>query len=175
MTEDKSGEGWYAFRIFRNGRTKFVSKLKEDGVQYYFIEKVTESLDLNYNVVTHREPLFPSIVFVRTAAVWVKGMQRNPSYTVAPYTVIGGSEPALIPDREMEVLMFISKVSGYKLDAYEGDFTKGDHVKVIDGVFKGAEGYVLRVKGNKRFVVSIQGIAAVATSYIPQRFLEKIS
>lgn len=54
------------------------------------------------------------------------------------------------------------------------DFSVGGHVRVVDGVFKGAEGYVKRIQGRKRLVVSIEGIAVVATSYIPKSFLEII-
>ena len=45
---------------------------------------------------------------------------------------------------------------------------------VIDGKFKGAEGYICRIKKNSRLVVAIQGVCAVATSYIPQSFIQKI-
>jgi len=47
-------------------------------------------------------------------------------------------------------------------------------VRVIDGKFKGAEGYICRIKKNSRLVVAIQGVCAVATSYIPQSFIQKI-
>ena len=35
-------------------------------------------------------------------------------------------------------------------------------------------GYIKRVKGNRRLLVSVEGIALVATSYIPSAFLEKL-
>lgn len=54
------------------------------------------------------------------------------------------------------------------------EYQVGDHVRVVDGVFKGAEGYVKRIQGRKRLIVSIEGIAVVATSYIPRSFLESI-
>ena len=45
---------------------------------------------------------------------------------------------------------------------------------VTDGPFKGAEGCIHRIKGNRRLIVAIQGVCAVATAYIPQCFLRKI-
>ena len=48
-------------------------------------------------------------------------------------------------------------------------------MRVTDGVFKGAEGYVKRIKKDRRLVVSIRGVVAVATSYIPPQFLEILS
>ena len=55
------------------------------------------------------------------------------------------------------------------------ELRRGDRVRVTEGVFKGAEGYIRRVKGNRRLIVSIEGVVAVATTYIPGCFLEKIT
>ena len=46
--------------------------------------------------------------------------------------------------------------------------------RVTGGPFKGAEGYIKRIRGNRRLVVALEGIIAVATTYIPGRFLEKM-
>ena len=42
------------------------------------------------------------------------------------------------------------------------------------GPFQGAEGYVVRIKKDRRLVVTISGVAAIATSFIPMELLEKI-
>jgi transcription antitermination factor NusG len=54
------------------------------------------------------------------------------------------------------------------------DYRSGDKVRVTGGPFKGAEGYIKRIRGNRRLVVALEGIIAVATTYIPGRFLEKM-
>lgn len=43
-------------------------------------------------------------------------------------------------------------------------------MRVTEGPFKGAEGYIKRIKGNRRLIVSIEGVVAVATTYIPGVF-----
>ena len=53
-------------------------------------------------------------------------------------------------------------------------YHKGDLVKVIDGPFKGSEGHIVRIKNDHRLVVTVKGICAVATSYIPRCFLQKV-
>lgn len=44
------------------------------------------------------------------------------------------------------------------------DLRSGDRVRVTEGPFKGAEGYIKRIKGNRRLIVSIEGVVAVATN-----------
>ena len=48
-------------------------------------------------------------------------------------------------------------------------------MRVLEGPLKGAEGYVKRIRKDRRLLVSIEGFIAVATSFIPFQFLEKVS
>jgi transcription antitermination factor NusG len=45
---------------------------------------------------------------------------------------------------------------------------------VTDGPFKGAEGHIKRIKRDRRLIVSIDGVVAVATTYIHPKFLKKV-
>lgn len=87
-------------------------------------------------------------------------------------------KPAIISDPEMDAFMLVTSTDDpgleYLSDAPE-EFRRGDRVRVTEGVFKGAEGYIRRIKGNRRLIVSIEGVVAVATTYIPGSFLEKIT
>ena len=53
----------------------------------------------------------------------------------------------------------------------------GDRVKVLEGPFKGLEGVYMRTSGRheKRVVVKILGIAAVATPALKSASVEKIT
>ena len=42
------------------------------------------------------------------------------------------------------------------------------------GPLKGAEGYIRRIKKDRRLLVCIEGVIAVASSYIPAELLEKV-
>ena len=89
----------------------------------------------------------------------------------------GKKIPSAIPDREMEIFMLVTSAGKAGLEYLGEDsprFRKGEKVRVTGGQFKGAEGHICRIKGDRRLIVSIQGLCAVATSYIPQCYLEKI-
>ena len=51
---------------------------------------------------------------------------------------------------------------------------KGDKVRITGGLFEGAIGTLMRIKGNRRVVVSIPGVIAVATTDIHPSLIEKI-
>ena len=56
-----------------------------------------------------------------------------------------------------------------------GDFSKGDRVRIIGGPFAGAEGIFVRIKGDRRVLINILGLVAVATTHVHPSMLEKIT
>ena len=53
-------------------------------------------------------------------------------------------------------------------------FRKGQRVRVTGGIFAGVEGEFIRVKNDRRVMVSIQGVMAVATTYIHPSLIEPL-
>ena len=47
-------------------------------------------------------------------------------------------------------------------------------MRVIDGVFKGVIGKVARYHGQQRVAIVIDGLATIASAYVPSAFLEQI-
>ena len=74
-------------------------------------------------------------------------------------------------DREGFITLLEEAAAGKKnLEAIDISLAKGDRIRVTNGMFKGAEGYITRVHNAKRLIVAIEGIAAVATTYIPKDY-----
>lgn len=86
--------------------------------------------------------------------------------------------PAVIPDRQMATFRLVteSEVTGLEFFSDDGItlFQEGKKVRVKEGPLKGAEGYIKRIRKDRRLLVSISGIVAVATSFIPPENLEPV-
>ena len=82
----------------------------------------------------------------------------------------------VIPDCQMEAFRLITSHGSEGLEFFSADdisrFATGCKVRVTDGPFKGAVGYVKRIKRNRRLLVAIEGIVAVVSAYIDPRLLE---
>lgn len=170
---------WYALKVFFNRVFEIEDYTQKQGIESYFpCEKVVVTQN-NGKKKKVCKPIISSLFFFRSTEQQAIELQLQWSGKVMLYTKRKGLTkiPIQIPDKEMEIFMLVSSSGEKGLEYFGNDnvkFYKGEHVRVIDGAFKGAEGYICRIKGNHRLVVAIQGVCAVATSYIPQCFLQKI-
>lgn len=86
-------------------------------------------------------------------------------------------EPIFVPDKQMEDFIRVSNLPAEELiplDIREGESLTGQRVKVIDGPLVGIEGFIKRIEGNKRVVVSIDNFCYTALNFISPKFLMKI-
>lgn len=172
------GDHWFALKVFYNKVFEIEESLKEDGIDCYV--PCEDAIVIRNGIKkVIRKPVISSILFFQSTTSRAMAIQRQFMDKVILYTRNRELKkvPLIIPDREMNIFMLVAS-SGEKgmeyLGADTAKFCRGERVRVIDGKFKGAEGYICRIKKNSRLVVAIQGVCAVATSYIPQSFLLRI-
>ena len=126
-----------------------------------------------------RRPVVNSLMFFRSTVHHALEVQRQLTNKVILYTRLKGLKriPLAIPEREMNIFMLVTSSGEQGMEFFGEDdpkFHRGERVRVTDGKFKGAEGIICRIKKNSRLVITLHGVCAVATTYIPQAFLQRI-
>lgn len=169
---------WYAFKVFFNKVFEMDELMRESGVVTYF-PVVTEEKRIGGVVKLVKRPAISSLLFVRCTGEEVVDWQRKLTGRVMLYSHVtdGVRLPSPIDEEEMRCFMLVTSADDEHLeflDVSRIDYKKGQKVRVIEGTYKGCTGYIKRVKGDRRLLVSVEGIALVATSYIPSAFLEKL-
>ena len=160
-TEAKvDGVRWYAMKVYYNRMTPLRQQLAVDGIDYFIPSMIS------------------SLLFVKASEGYVRQFEDGYHGRLWVYRDLLKGGYSVIPDREMEVFIFVC-TAGQQGLSYLGEdkpeYHQGDRVRVTEGMFKGAEGYIKRIKKDRRLVVSVRGVAAVATMYIPPQFLETIT
>ena len=154
---EKSVNAWYAARIVKIG-AYLMERLTSGGIKYYSTKYV------------------PNVLFIKCTDHYVDGLIELYRGRIFFYRNAERTIPQPISDKEMDNFILVTSASGeiLNLGAVTSDFLNGDKVRVIAGPFKGAEGVIRRIKGDRRLIVSIDGVTAVATCYIRPELLEKV-
>ena len=171
------GPHWYAMRVFNRRVFKVKDEIESSGRETYMAMKTVDRIR-NGGLVYEEVQIVPSLLFVKTDPVWLTGFKQDHFSDILIYSDKPGGPPAPIPDSQMEMFMFVTSVNkGQDVELLGDDFTcfrTGERVKVIDGIYKGAEGIVKRIRRDRKLLVAVNGVAIVAISHIPMQFLEKI-
>jgi transcription antitermination factor NusG len=125
-----------------------------------------------------RKPVVNSLLFVRTTDEGILQVSKAYDGKGFVYKTVDRKKPYVIPDREMAIFRMVTSSGAGGLKFFSDEsltrYKQGDRVRVTEGLLKGAEGYVKRIGKDRRLLVSIEGFVAVATSFIPLKYLEKV-
>lgn len=130
-------------------------------------------------------PAIHNLIFIKLTGSAIADLKKEMEAQVKkiPLRYIIDNEtkkPLIVPESDMDSFM---KVAGSKdegliyLTAGVDEYPKlvsNDKVRVTGGPYEGAEGYVVRVKKDRRVMVKIAGTCAVLTSFVHPSLLEKI-
>ena len=170
---------WYALKVFYSKAPLVQEDFRKAGFDTYLptmIEEHFEAGELRYV----EKPLVASLLFVHCPESFLETYKRGHDHQMMWYADLETKRPGRIDDREMAIFRAATTIAGSDPGAiYLGSDTArlctGDRVRVTDGLYKGAEGYVKRIRHARKVLVCIQGVAVVALSNIHPDYLEKIS
>ena len=176
---------WFPMRI-AYGREERVLRIK------HFLDKLSvenflpmqrRAEEVNGRVKNRLHPAINNLIFIHSTQDIITELKNSQSILFPlRYMMLYPHDnefPSIInvPDYQMQSFILATSVQDDRI-MYLGnkDFSHkiGRKVRIIDGIFKGVEGIIYRVKKDRRVVVSIPGVTSVAISYISPALLEEI-
>ncbi len=192
---------WYALKVFYNRVFEIEDQLSRSGMETYIPVRKTELKGMDFlrakkrlatkdddrNDIRYiqagpriyrRDPVVASLLFVRCSGNDIlKVREKFLGYAMVYYTA-DRTRPSIIPEKQMAMFRMVTSKCEEGLEFFSDEsivnYRQGDKVRVKEGPLKGAEGYIKRIKKDRRLLVAIEGFVAVATSFIPPVFLEKV-
>ena len=164
---------WYAAYTRRNREFAVKERLDKLGVENFL---PTEELvrETPFGRKKAMVPLIHGMIFIRTDKETSFSLLNDYSLRIVYLKDIEGRHSLIIPDKQMADFMFLLDVASKGIEVLNKDLKKGDRVRVVKGPLAGLEGELMRIRVHKRVIISLEGVASIATSYIPGSFLEKI-
>ncbi len=168
---------WFALKTFYNKLFYVKKKLDEAGWKTYVAMTQVEKFDNNGKIKIIDKPLIGQIMFVQCSCNYLIDFKRKHEKDMMFYRDLSTGLPASIDDIEMRSFIILTSAPGRRIELLDMDipiYKKGQRVKVINGVYKGAEGYIKKIKSDRKLLVALKGVAVVAVSYIPSAYLEPL-
>jgi len=165
---------WYPIRVFFGRAEMIKNALDEGDIEYFYpmrmAEKVTSS-----GLKFIEEPLVKSLLFIKTDRDELRLLKMKFGGTIVPYYDRLTNAPLIVPERQMSDFKRLCEMKEAGLEYLGNDEPKyhlGDRVRVTEGIFKGFEGHIKRIRHDRKLIVTIEGVAAFATRFIPLSCLE---
>ena len=180
IKKGREKEVWFAIRVTYNRELKVKADLDARGITN-FVPMQYRREERHGVMVKRLVPSVHNLIFIYITPSKMKEYKMTtdlPIRYIMSRSTDGTSKPITVPAREME--NFIKVAGTYEekliyLNPEPGDFAKGERVRIIGGMFAGAEGIFVRFKGDRRVVINVEGIVAVATTFIHPSMIEKIT
>ena len=193
---------WYALKVFYGKVFEFEALLGDMGLETYIpvredllkgedhmraLRRLSTPDDRRRDnqfirkgpLIFKRVPIVSSLLFVRAPKDRIGEIGQCIDKKGFVYRKADRKTEAVIPDRQMAMFQLVCSSGEEGLEYFSSEditrYKSGDKVRVLEGPLKGVEGYIKRIRKDRRLLVAIEGFVAVATMYIPPQLLEKVS
>ena len=172
---------WYVLRVSYGRAEKANEILKAKGIETHLpLHTIYKEVDGKRK--KQRVPLLPNFLFVHTClSLFESLLKLYPDFHFITFYYDhfdmksdGKNPPLIVPANSMDNFIKLTSIDNEHIlliDEINGTYKQGDYVRIIDGPFKGIEGRVTKITGQKRVIVELPGLCTVATVYIPKAFL----
>ncbi len=157
--------------------------LDKEGVENFLPMKTAVS-KVGHRIVKKRVPALSNLIFVRDSMEHITLLKQTKleaeplRYMIrhALDPLHAPNEVIVVPDRQMDNFL---RVAAGPEDEYtyltplELQGREQGAVKIVSGPFKGVEGVIKRVHGNKQVVVELEGLGGITIHFVPKNFMVK--
>ncbi|MDR2057183.1 MAG: UpxY family transcription antiterminator [Dysgonamonadaceae bacterium] len=154
---------WYVAKVRYRTEKKIKNYLEKEGIEHYIPFR-------------DEKPVIPCTVFIRTDYERALSLPEECGCTIDYLYNPDTKKFRIIPGKQLTDFMFLQEFSDKTiLLTHPEDLSGGEKVRVIKGEFAGIEGELYRIKGHRRVVVRLEGLASLALgNYIAKECLERI-
>lgn len=174
-------EQWYVLRVTYQRELIAARRLTELGAENFVPTKLVRAKLPNGRTKLQRRALVHNYIFVRSDRQTIDHIKQFelPYLRYVMHTINSVYQAMVVPPEQMRSFMLVVGTEDERLMLLEQqsvELKAGTRVRITGGVFAGAEGLLTKVPGirERRVVVRIEGVVAVATPRIERELIEII-
>lgn len=179
-TDKDSIVSWFAMSAPYRRELKAMDYLQSKGIEC-FVPMINAIVEKRNGIKQRRQvPAIHNLIFVHSSKAVIQELKRGVDFLQYRTTPKNGKNtPIIVPDKQMQQFMAVTQAANDELTYLrpeEVNISQGTKVRLHGGAFDGTEGIFVKVRGkrNRRVVLLIEGVAAVAMAEISTNFIEVI-
>lgn len=172
---------WYVLRVTYQRELSTQEQLNKMGINNFVPTLKIRKRNSQGRFYWIREVAVHNYVFVQTSKQMIDRLKHQtlPHLRYIMRNVNGERRIMTVPEREMQNFIAVAGNAEEHirfLPPEEVMLAEGDRVRILGCPFEGVEGNLIKTSKGKRtaVVIRIEGIAAVVTTSLPMRLIEKI-
>ena len=172
---------WYVLRVTYQRELIAKKRLDELKIESFVPTRQVKSKLCNGRVVMQRRALVHNYIFIHSDRATIDDVKQFelPYLRYVMHNKDNVRQMMTVPEEQIHNFMLITGTEDERLMLLQPesvDIALGTRVRITGGLFAGAEGVLIKVAGarDRRVVVKIDGVAAVATPKIEKELLEII-
>lgn len=178
-TGDSDERYWFVMRSSYSREMKARELLERDGFECY-VPTCQERVERNGKIEQRTVAVVHNLIFVHSTREALDPWKRLHEEDAAlRYTIDKSTQkPMIVDDKSMEDFMRVIAQADDSLLFLDNPgiiLTKGQKVEIILGPLKGVQGYILRIRRDRRVVVSLHGLVSVALASMPMSHFKALS
>lgn len=177
---------WYPMRVTYGREERIKTTLDALRVRNFLpMQRLRGWVDDNGEPHQHLVPAVRNLIFINSSQEKITELKmynrdcQPLRYMTNPFPEGEDDYLLTIPDRQMDNFIRVASVQDDRLVYLDPNAeylrTPGRRVRITDGDFKDAEGIIKRIKNNRRVIVEIRGVAAVAITFVPTVWLQPLN
>ena len=165
---------WFALRVTYCRELKAQQLLHEAGVECFIPMVCNRDAEKKCYV-----PAVHNLIFVRSTRDFLDDYKRKVESDCPLRYIMDRSTglPMVVRDKEMDDFIRVTKENDEEilyLDDPSAATSKGTPVEIVNGPFKGVQGRLLRIRRDRKVVLQLAGLIAVAVDGIPMRWCKVV-
>lgn len=173
-----SDMNWFAIRVSYSRELALKAILDAEKIENFILMRY-EYIIKSGKRLRKLLPAIHNLVFVHSTRKRIDALKDELESSM-PIRFIMNREycrPVIIPDAQMRSFILVAGTYDEAIlyvEPAELHLVKGQRVRITGGVFEGVIGEFVRIRHDRRVVVNIEGVMAVATTFIPPSLVEPV-
>lgn len=176
MPQNEVKKHWYAMRVTYSREVQMKDQLEQRGIEC-FIPMRYHTKVVRGRKVKLLKPVIHNLLFAHATPTEIQEVKKY--YEYLQYIVDRERQKIIVPDAQMQTFIAVTGTYDDQLiwiNPEDLNLKKGTRVRITGGDFEGQEGTFIKIKGarDKRVVIAIQGVIAVAMATLHPSLIEII-